>query len=457
MTTSSSERNRCTRISPSAVLDDRLQGKELEWARDHLLRCDACRQRVEDFREMLLRVGRLPSTPIAGPAIDQAYAIAVPQAIREIPLLRPYEFRPPPVETEVAGTTMMEVPAQPPAYEGAEVAEVPDPLSDLEREIFRDSPWEDRPEALPPVHAVGGFRDEPAASLFAEESALEPGVIEPEPVPPPSPPPLPEVLAGPVKEVPVDSHQPVQSPPAEPVFEWSPAVLAEPSLLAEPAVSEPSVLPEERGPETLDEVAERPEAADIAPSARSDNVMRIAVGLGAAACVLLAAVLYESGGLLKTSSVKTAATGTARASASATPRPTPKPSPSVLPSTSVAPVIARVGDGATGGSVIRIRPGNALPTFTRLVFDLAGSGLPAMVVTRPDELHVVVTFRNTTGANVPVNGIHSIQVAGVERAVQDGPDLVITIDLNRPVRPVIFTMAPSGGHPFRLVLDLYNT
>src|SRR5256885_11042083 len=61
MTTSSSEGNRCTRISPSAVLDDRLDGKDLEWARDHLRRCEACRDRDADFREMLLRVRRLPS------------------------------------------------------------------------------------------------------------------------------------------------------------------------------------------------------------------------------------------------------------------------------------------------------------------------------------------------------------------------------------------------------------
>jgi len=75
MTTSSSEGSRCTRISPSAVLDDRLDGKELEWARDHLRRCEACRDRVEDFREMLLRVGRLPSAPVGATAMDQAFVV----------------------------------------------------------------------------------------------------------------------------------------------------------------------------------------------------------------------------------------------------------------------------------------------------------------------------------------------------------------------------------------------
>ena len=82
MTTSSSEGNRCTRISPSAVLDDRLDGKDLEWARDHLRRCEACRDRVEDFREMLLRVGRLPSAAVGAAAMDQAFAAAIPDRLR---------------------------------------------------------------------------------------------------------------------------------------------------------------------------------------------------------------------------------------------------------------------------------------------------------------------------------------------------------------------------------------
>src|SRR5437764_14786666 len=83
MTTSSFDRNRCTRISPSAVLDDRVEGKQLEWARDHLRRCEACRERVEDFREMLLRVGRLPKATIGATAIDQAFAVSIPETLRD--------------------------------------------------------------------------------------------------------------------------------------------------------------------------------------------------------------------------------------------------------------------------------------------------------------------------------------------------------------------------------------
>src|SRR2546421_4131096 len=95
MTTSSFDRNRCTRISPSAVLDDRLDGKDLEWARDHLRRCEACRERVEDFREMLLRVGRLPSATVGSAAMDQAFALAIPDRLRAETGARPFEIAPP--------------------------------------------------------------------------------------------------------------------------------------------------------------------------------------------------------------------------------------------------------------------------------------------------------------------------------------------------------------------------
>src|SRR4029077_3011695 len=94
MTTSSFDRNRCTRISPSAVLDDRLDGKDLEWARDHLRRCETCRERVEDFREMLLRVGRLPSAAVGPAAMDEAFALSIPDRLRTQGGTRSFEVAP---------------------------------------------------------------------------------------------------------------------------------------------------------------------------------------------------------------------------------------------------------------------------------------------------------------------------------------------------------------------------
>ncbi len=43
----------CKVISPSVVLDHRLDGEDLAWVRDHLRRCEACRERVD--RERLRR------------------------------------------------------------------------------------------------------------------------------------------------------------------------------------------------------------------------------------------------------------------------------------------------------------------------------------------------------------------------------------------------------------------
>ena len=136
MTTSSFERNRCTRISPSAVLDDRLDGKDLEWARDHLRRCETCRERVEDFREMLLRVGRLPSATVGSTAMDQAFALSIPDRMRNQTARRSFELAPAP---SVAAPSDLPQPVRP------EVSSLPDLMTELEREIFRDEPSIDHP------------------------------------------------------------------------------------------------------------------------------------------------------------------------------------------------------------------------------------------------------------------------------------------------------------------------
>ena len=188
--------------------------------------------------------------------------------------------------------------------------------------------------------------------------------------------------------------------------------------------------------------------------------MRITVGLGAAACVLLAAVLYE-GGWLKGSHKLSGTAPTATVSVHPSPTLKASVSPSVSPTVSAsapaAPVLFTLGNGVSGGSMYRIRPGTAVAGYTRLVFDIRGSGLPSMVVTRPDDLHVAVAFKGTDVASAPVNGIHSYQVAAVEPGVQQGPDGTITIDLARPVRVTAFTLAATGTYTWRLVVDLHTS
>ncbi len=451
MTTSSFERNRCTRISPSAVLDDRLDGKDLEWARDHLRRCESCRERVEDFREMLLRVGRLPSAAVGPAAMDEAFALSIPDRLRAEAGSRSYIAPAPPVPT-VPAPIDLSPPLRP------EVTSVPDLLTELEREIFRDEPVQDHPTRLSPM-------PEPLYPAMAEpeeiESAkpaepvqpipfYEPAPTEPEPVeamvePELAPPAQPEAFPEPLREVPVDSHREVgRDEPSR----WD---------VAPPVTSERAVEPEPVLPFNPEAEAATP----IAPH-KPDTAMRIAVGLGAAACVLLAAVLYEGGWLSKVvtgspTAAKISATASARPSA--TVRASVSPSPSLSPTAAppAAPVLFTLGNGVSGGTVYRIRPGTAVAGYTRLVFDIRGSGLPTMVITKPDDLHVAVTFQNTTASGVPVNGIRSYQVAGIEPAVQQGADGVITIDLARPVRVTAFTLTATGSYSWRLVVDIHTS
>jgi len=363
------------RISPSAVLDDRLHGKDLEWARDHLRRCESCRERVEEFREMMMRVGRLPSAPISSAAMDAAFATSIPDRARAgVSAKSPPLFDlQPPIPTEAVPEPGLDIPPQPVR---PEVANAPDLLSDLEREIFRDEPAQDHPTALesPPIEPVA--------------AAIEP--VAPLAEPPPAD----------LREVHVDSRQ---EPPVAPADLFDLAGM-EALAAAEPALHTPAEVR-----------AEAPvEATPAGPTRRPDNAMRLAVGLGAAACVLLAAFLYE-GGLLSRGTHKTGAvvpsvhsTATARS----LPAASTAPSPSTL-ATPPAPVLFTLGNGATGGTVYRIRPGTAVAGYTRLVFDIRGRGLPTMVIAQPDATHITITFNQTSGAAVPVRGIRSFQVAAV--------------------------------------------
>jgi hypothetical protein len=219
--------------------------------------------------------------------------------------------------------------------------------------------------------------------------------------------------------------------------------------------------------------SEAPPAGPPSPSAearreeRISNFTRISVGLVAAACVILAGALYADNGLLTafrsrpapshrpTVSARSSTPASPAASRAASPSPsaTPQPTPSAA-----ASALATVGDGVAGAQVTGIRLGTQDPRFTRLVFDMNAQGLPTMTVTQPDAQHLLVTFKDATGAGVPTGGIHTSRVAGVEPPTQQGNDLVFTVDLARAVQVKASTRTPSDGPPakYRLVLDLYS-
>ena len=478
MTTSSFDRNRCTRISPSAVLDDRLDGKDLEWARDHLRRCEACRERVEDFREMLLRVGRLPSASVSAAAMDQAYAVSVPDRLRGQGRGRSFEIGPSEPTPGVAPLAELPTPMRP------EVTSAPDLLSELEREIFGDQPAMDHPMPLTSSpDSVRPALENPAgedpADMDTEPMAAAPEV---EPVSP-APEADPAIYEPrPWREVQVDSHRELEprswetgreiaaTPEPEPLLAIPEPEVVKAAPEPEPVAAWPEPEPATAAPEAEPEPQTwqyEPEPAREAPvpvtsaAPKPDTAMRIAVGLGAAACVLLAAVLYEGGwlskGIARLSATRTAATASIRPTAHPSATVRASLSPSIAPTAPPAPVLFTLGNGVSGDSVFRIRPGTAVAGYTRLVFDMHGAGLPTMVVSRPDDLHVGVTFKNTGVTGVPVNGIRSYQVAGIEPPVQQGPDGTITIDLARPVRVTAFTLAATGSYAWRLVVDLHTS
>jgi hypothetical protein len=469
MTTSSFERNRCTRISPSAVLDDRLDGKDLEWARDHLRRCETCRERVEDFREMLLRVGRLPSAVVGPAAMDEAFALSIPDRLRTEAGSRSYDIAPAP---PVPAPTDLPLPARP------EISSIPDLLTELEREIFRDEPVQDHPTRLSPmpeplyptvaeqeeVEPMNSVEPVPTHSFY-EPVADEPAALEPEPTeaamePEVAAPQPAEVWPASLREVPVDSHREVGND------DWA----AQADLDRWEPQPEPVHAERSRWDALVPEAAERPvedqhihpfdQAAEVAApvsAAKPDNAMRIAVGLGAAAVVLLAAVLYE-GGLIKTlnrstSASKVVATASVRPSTTARASISPSLSPTVAPSTTV---LFTLGNGVAGGTMFRIRTGTAVAAYTRLVFDIHGTGLPTMVISQPDAQHLVVTFKDTNVTSAPVSGISTRRVAAVEPGVQQGTDGVMTIDLARPVQVKATTLNATGSYAWRLVMDLYD-
>jgi len=414
---------------------------------------------------MLIRVGRLPRATVTAAAMDQAYVSAIPERLRDsnggsrfyatAASADGSAATPAPPFTELA--QLADLPPlnnfeRAPQSVRPEVTSIPDMLTELEHEIFRDERVPDHPAPMTP-------RPEPVYSTVAdpeEESIAELPADDGVDVTPPHPE-MDELAAAsvapreaaeePLRQVPIDSHR-----------EWAPAS----AFLRQTEIDE---APPPSHYQTYDEPAlveeSVPDESEPPPPPRKpDTAMRLAVGLGAAACVLLAAVLYEGGWVLRGGSQKPASTPTtavtATVAASASPRASLTPSPTAIATPTPAQALFTFSNGVGGDNIFRIRPGTAVAGFTRLVFDMHGTGVPNAVITAPDASHVVVTFKGTTATGLVVAGIHSYNVAGIEAPVQQGADVSITVDLARPVRVTAFTLPQEPGYAWRLVVDLHT-
>jgi hypothetical protein len=434
---------------------------------------------------MLLRVGRLPKATVGSAAMDQAFAAAIPERYRDEVGSRSFA-----IGSADNGRVISPVPEMPePIY--PEVTSIPDLMSELEREIFHDEPIQDHPtplmsfaEPIVPTMAEAEVDQQVEMSPAVEPPAqTEPAEVETD-------------ASEAWREVPIDSHrepvipiapepQPTSwTPEPEPAtwmrepepVAWKPEPQAvevireaEPETEPEPAIqtvaSEHTNVIFDHQPALTFEQPEQPEQPEAPPRRKSDTALRLAVGLGAAACVLLAAVLYEGGYFVKLTHSLSATLPTAKTAVHPSPSISTSTSARISPSASLVPtasappatVLYTLGDGVGGGSVFRIRPGTAVAGYTRLVFDIHGSGLPSMIVTRPDDLHVQVFFKETTVTGVPVSGIHSYHVDAVEPGVQQGTEGSFLIDLAHPVRVTAFTLPATGGYAWRLVVDLHTS
>src|SRR6266513_1833517 len=133
--------------------------------------------------------------------MDQAFALSVPDRLRSQGGTRSFELAPAPQAPLVPAPHDL-----PPAVR-PEVSSIPDLLTELEREIFRDEPLQDHPMPLSPMPEplYPGTTDRPEEiELVEAPEPIRAAATEPaEPAPP-------EVLSGLLREVPVDSHRQVE-------------------------------------------------------------------------------------------------------------------------------------------------------------------------------------------------------------------------------------------------------
>src|SRR5437899_327603 len=152
------------------------------------------RQALKPRRWFRRHRATLPSAPVGAAAMDQAFAVALPDRLRAEAGSRAFEI------ASAGATAPAPMPPELPAPMRPEVSSVPDLLIELEREIFRDEPGQDHPTPLTPIpESTHPMMAEPPVeeidALAPQEDAEPQGEFISEL---PLMPAVPEVLPGPL-------------------------------------------------------------------------------------------------------------------------------------------------------------------------------------------------------------------------------------------------------------------
>lgn len=118
----------------------------------------------------------------------------------------------------------------------------------------------------------------------------------------------------------------------------------------------------------------------------------------------------------------------------------------------VAVLLALAARAATAATVESVRAW-ASPEGTRVVFELSGPvEHRAFALTGPDR--VVIDLPRSVAAPTLVLGEAQGAVAGLRVGTRPGGELRLVLELNEPVKPKTFLLAPNEQYGHRLVIDL---
>lgn len=109
---------------------------------------------------------------------------------------------------------------------------------------------------------------------------------------------------------------------------------------------------------------------------------------------------------------------------------------------------------ADAARVERLRV-HAAPDHTRVVLDLSGPArFEQFTLSGPDRL--VLDLEGSQSALASLPALDDTRIRAIRTAPRDGDDLRVVLELERALRPRVFSLAPIADYGHRLVVDLFE-